>query len=194
MRWNPCAPIHYQVNATAADDPSGAIRDVQTAIDRVAAATGLSFVFDGSTSLVPTKSWLDAGNPAGAGSARLIVAWASPGTGVGDSDLFGADADGEGGWWESGTSADGVRWVWQIERGFVVIDPAGVRDYAPGFGVGQTRGDLLMHELGHAVGLGHAADPREVMFPVITSSSTATWGSGDLTALTLVGAKAGCIS
>ena len=187
-------PIHYAVNVAAAGDPSGATRDVQAAISRVASATGLTFVYDGATSVVPTKAWLDDGNRAGDGSAQLVIAWASAGSGSGQSDLFGSDADGEGGWWESGTSADGTHWVWQIKRGFVVIDAAGVRGYAPGFGNGETRGDLLMHELGHAVGLGHAADQHEVMFPIITSSSTATWGAGDLAGLARVGQGAGCIS
>ncbi|MGH8889844.1 MAG: matrixin family metalloprotease [Acidothermaceae bacterium] len=194
VRWNPCAPIHYAVNVAAASDPSGATRDVQAAISRVASATGLTFVFDGETSVVPTKAWLDAGNQAASGSTALVIAWASAGSGSGQSDLFGNDADGEGGWWESGTSADGTHWVWQIKRGFVVIDPSGVRGYASGFGIGETRGDLLMHELGHAVGLGHAADQDEVMFPVISSSSTATWGAGDLAGLARVGKAAGCIS
>ena len=191
MRWNPCRPIHYAVNVSEAADPAGARSDVQQAIARVASATGLTFVDDGATTLVPTKTWLDDG---GATSSDLVIAWAKPGSGPGESDLFGTDADGEGGWWESGTSTDGAHWVWQIERGFVVIDPSGATDYAPGFGAGETRGVLLMHELGHAVGLGHTGDPREVMFPVITPSAHATWGPGDLDALALVGKVSGCIS
>lgn len=190
VRWNPCAPIHYAVNASGAADPQGAVSDVQTAIGRVAAATGLRFVYDGSTATVPTKAWLDGG---GGTTSELVVAWARPGTAAGESDLFGTDADGEGGWWESGTSSDGTHWVWQIKRGFVVIDPSGSAAYAPGFGGGETRGVLLMHELGHAVGLGHVDNRRDVMFPIITSAAPATWGAGDLAGLAKVGATAGCI-
>lgn len=160
---------------------------------QVSAASGLVFVYDGPTTIVPTKAWLDAASQV-AGAPQLVIAWAPAGSGAGHSDLFGADADGEGGWWESGTSTDGVHWVWQIKRGFVVLDPAGASTYAPGFGPGESRGVLLMHELGHAVGLGHTGDQREVMFPVVSSSSKAAWGPGDTTGLALVGAKAGCIS
>lgn len=191
VRWNPCAPIHYTVNAALAADPAGALADTQAAIGKIAAASGLAFVYDGPTTLAPTRSWLDDGTSASSG---LVIAWAARGTGAGQSDLFGADADGEGGWWESGVSKDGQTWTWQIKRGFVVIDPAGGADYAPGFGAGQSRGVLLMHELGHAVGLGHVDNPRDVMFPVITPSSRAQWGPGDLAGLALVGKGAGCIS
>jgi hypothetical protein len=191
VRWNPCAPIHFAVNATEASDPVGAERDVRAAVDRLATATGLTFVYDGRTTAVPSKVWLDAGAPV---SSALVIAWAGPGTAIGHSDLFGTDADGEGGWWESGTSTDGVHWVWQIKRGFVVIDPTSSGGYVPGFGAGETRGVLLMHELGHAVGLGHVGNRRDVMFPVITSASHAAWGAGDLAGLTRVGRGAGCIS
>lgn len=191
VRWNPCAPIHYAVNAALAADPAGALADTQAAIAKVAAASGLTFAYDGSTTVVPTRAWLDGG---GSASSTLVIAWAAPGSQAGDSDLFGADADGEGGWTESGVSKDGQTWTWQIKRGFVVVDPAGAAGYAPGFGAGQSRGVLLMHELGHAVGLGHVDNQRDVMFPVITSSSRAQWGPGDLAGLTRVGKTAGCIS
>lgn len=191
MRWNPCAAIHYSVNAALASDPAGALADTQAAIAKVAAASGLTFVYDGSTTAVPTHAWLDAG---GGPSSALVIAWAPPGPQAGHSDLFGTDADGEGGWTESGVSKDGQTWTWQIKRGFVVVAPAGAADYAPGFSAGQSRGVLLMHELGHAVGLGHVDDQRDVMFPVITASSRAQWGPGDLAGLARVGQAAGCIS
>jgi len=190
VRWNPCLPIHYSVNVALADDRAGALADTEAAIARVATATGLTFVYDGPTSVVPTRAWLDAG---GSASSGLVIAWAPPGSQAGQSDLFGGDADGEGGWTESGVSKDGATWTWQIKRGFVVVDPAGAVDYAPGFGPGQSRGVLLMHELGHAVGLGHVDNRRDVMFPVITSSSRAQWGPGDLAGLARVGKSAGCI-
>jgi hypothetical protein len=190
VRWNPCKPIHYSANLAQASDPEGALADLQAAVGKVAAASSLTFVYDGPTTVVPTRAWLDAGGSA----SGIVIAYAASGSGAGQSDLYGADADGEGGWWESGTSTNGSQWVWQIMRGFVVLDPAQTAVYAAGFGSGATRGALLMHELGHAVGLGHAADQSDVMFPVISASSQGAWGPGDLRGLALVGKGAGCIT
>ena len=47
VRWNPCEPIHYVVNIREA--PPGSLQDVQEAISRVSVDTGVTFVFDGST-------------------------------------------------------------------------------------------------------------------------------------------------
>src|SRR5690348_8932066 len=47
-RWNPCAPIPWQVNLTGA--PRGALRVVSAAVHRVALASGLRFRYVGTTS------------------------------------------------------------------------------------------------------------------------------------------------
>ena len=51
---------------------------------------------------------------------------------------------------------------------------------------------VLRHELGHALGLGHATRANEVMYGNIGSSSPTDYQSGDLAGLHSVGATAGC--
>lgn len=51
---------------------------------------------------------------------------------------------------------------------------------------------LLRHELGHAVGLGHATRSNEVMFGTIGTASPTDYQAGDLSGLRSVGAAAGC--
>jgi hypothetical protein len=51
---------------------------------------------------------------------------------------------------------------------------------------------LLRHELGHAMGLNHAAHSDEVMYPTISGSSPTDYQAGDLAGLRAVGATAGC--
>ena len=48
-----------------------------------------------------------------------------------------------------------------------------------GGGRQSTRGSLLLHELGHAIGLNHVTDKRQVMYPVILPQA-AQYASGDL--------------
>jgi hypothetical protein len=179
-RWNPCdGDIHVRINPTGGG--SGALSDAQTALKALAAATGLHFVYDGTTSFIPRST------NSGSQPAPLVIAWGSRS----QTDYLGTGAIGEGGWRSSGTSADGVHWTWKITQGFVVVDPTA--SVAGGFGRGITRGALLMHELGHVVGLGHTSDSLQVMSPVLNSSSYASWGSGDKAGLVQVGATKGCV-
>ena len=63
-----------------------------------------------------------------------------------------------------------------------------------GFGPGVSRGRVLLHELGHAVGLEHVADTTQVMNTSVSRTSPpAAYGAGDRTGLRKVGAAAGCI-
>ncbi|HEX3539536.1 MAG TPA: matrixin family metalloprotease [Acidimicrobiales bacterium] len=51
---------------------------------------------------------------------------------------------------------------------------------------------VLRHELGHALGLAHAAQGNEVMYPTVGSGSPTDYQAGDLAGLHAVGASAGC--
>jgi hypothetical protein len=62
---------------------------------------------------------------------------------------------------------------------------------AAGFGPGTTDGEVLLHELAHAVGLGHVLDPTQVMYPHTTHSES-QFGAGDRAGLAALGAAAGC--
>jgi hypothetical protein len=141
-RWNPCSgDIHVRVNSALGG--TGALTDARTALSAIGRATGLHFVYDGTTSFVPST-----GN-SGSQPAAIVIAWAPPGAGAGKSSYYQAGAVGEGGWRSSGVSNDGgATWIWKITQGFVVLDPS--VKLTGGFGNGQSRGALLLHELGAA--------------------------------------------
>jgi hypothetical protein len=185
-RWNPCdGAIHVRANLDLA--PSGAVDDVLEALRQLGTATGLTFTYDGTTSYVPTSS-NTANRP-----APLVIAWADRGTGSGQTDLVQSGAIAEGGWNSSAVSTDGGRtWNWKISSGFVVVDPSASSALTSGFGTGATRGALLLHELGHAVGLQHVSDQGQLMYPTLTSTTVGSYGAGDLAGLAKVGASNGC--
>jgi hypothetical protein len=179
-RWNPCdGVIRVRVNPTGGG--TGALQDSITAIKALAQATGLKFTYDGTTTFIPTKT-NGARQP-----AHIVISWATRL----QSNLLGVGAIGQGGWRSSGSSLDGLRWTWKITQGFVIVDKA--TKVTPGFGRGATRGALLLHELGHAAGLGHTNDAPQVMYPSLRSTSYASWGSGDRAGLKALGAAKGCV-
>ena len=115
-------------------------------------------------------------------NADVAVAWATPRQVPG----LAGSVVGLGGYAGVGGSPHWTR----ITQGYVVLDSTSTR--APGFaGRRSTRGMTLLHELGHAVGLDHVRDPRQVMYPVMLPRP-AQYASGDLLGLKAVGASRGC--
>lgn len=186
--WAACRTVRWAVNPAGA--PPGGLAEVELAVRLTAQATGLVLVPAGTTSSVPQQSWLQPGGwPTG--TADLVIAWAVPARDAvalpGESDLLTGSA-GVGGW-----AAEHVRTsagpVGRITRGYVVLDADADAEFAPGFSPGRgllrtrpPRGRLLLHELGHAVGLTHVDDDLQVMNPGVQPVAGA-WGEGDLAGL-----------
>ncbi|HVU73795.1 MAG TPA: matrixin family metalloprotease [Mycobacteriales bacterium] len=187
-RWNPCQPIRWQINLHGA--PAGALRTATEAVRRVGKASGLRFVYAGTTSAIPQSDWGANDDP------PLTIAWARPGHGPGRSDLLpGGQVVGMGGTRSVGTVVAGVLGLnMHISTAYVVLDADATRYFPPTFAAQPSLGALLMHELGHAVGLGHAGDRNEIMYPTPVPGHASRWGTGDRVALRLVGAGAGCIA
>jgi hypothetical protein len=174
LRWNPCASVAVRVDVHGA--PSGALADVEHALSLVDRASGLRLHYAGSTTSIPNRgNWKS--------YRGITVAWARST----QSDLLGQGQAGEGGYVAS-TDGSGR---WRITSAFVVVDTR-YNYLHGGFGTGGTRGALLLHELGHAVGLNHVPDARQIMYPKITSKAAA-YAAGDVAGLHRVGAAAGCI-
>ena len=189
-RFDPCSPIHVVTNLTEA--PPGAAGMVATALSQLAAATGLQFIVDGSTDEIP-----QAGRPTvearyGTGWAPVLIAWSHHGA----SDLLpGGSALGEGlgTWLGQGTVNSPLPPTVAYVTGEIAIDSQTTAHLTPGFGPGQTIGELLLHELGHLVGLGHTTDPTQIMYSLLLAVPVAAYGAGDLAGLRRLGAASGCL-
>jgi hypothetical protein len=175
-RWNPCEPIPWVVNLDEA--PPWAMEDLNGAIRRISEASGLTFRFRGETSAVPSEQWTKEPFEGRPGWPPLIVAWADPSR----TEYLDGEVAGMGGV----TLVDGV-----VVSGFVAID-RDTRHFPRGFDQPDARshGGLLLHELGHALGLGHVDDGDQVM---AHTGSVNELAAGDLAGLRHVGAESGCL-
>lgn len=202
IRWNPCQPaVTYAVNARLAGGTTAArnaaVADVKAAFKRASNRTGVPFSFAGRTSEIP-RNGADESWSSRQKAAEIVVAWVSQSRPKYRSNLLtdggSGYPSGVGGWMmRAWTDADGD-WQAAIGRGFVVINAAHNSTYKPGFGRGVTRGALLLHEIGHAVGLGHVGKTSEIMYPTMLDREYSKYKDGDRTGLSRVGRPLGCIA
>lgn len=194
VRWDPCQAITYRVNVTflarRASVRRAAIRDARSAARRLSAQLGVPFSYRGVTRQIPrntpTTSWYE--RQAG---SEIVVAWVRRTNPRARSNLLGSGAIGTGGYVYK-TWSDGLRHKAAIGRGFVVLDAA--RDLRPGFGRGVTRGALLLHEMGHVVGLHHVGARSELMYPRMVSRVSSRYRAGDRAGLYQLGRAQGCLN
>ena len=181
VRWNPCAPLHWRFRTT--DAPSGGATVVRAAIARVARATGTSWVLDGTTTSAPATALL----PATMNAHRpVVIGW----TDASHSDLLRGSAASVLGvtrtrWF--GVD-DGTTRVAAIQGAVIALDAT---EHLPLTGRLSWR-TVLLHELGHAMGLDHAGDSRELMYSLLPATLT-DLQAGDLAGLSRLGRAAGCI-
>lgn len=180
-RFDPCAPIPYVINASQAKHTS--IADTHEAIRRIRAATGIVFSYEGETTEIPTSDY--GGYDPATGWPPVIIAWAD----AGQTDVFdGAYASVVGvGGFRSVSYDRGATWT--SVTGSVVLRASADRDLPSGFGP-YSSGQLLMHELGHVMGLAHAGS-TQVMHATMTANP-GLWGRGDAEGLARLGRNGAC--
>jgi hypothetical protein len=185
-RWNPCAPIHYVVNPT--NMPTDAMATLAQALADVTAATGITFANDGATTEGP-DAHRAALQPSRYGNrwAPVLVAWENK---PNQSNVPFPDGGVGVGYWMA--AFDAVNPAPSMVTGQIVIMTAS--GVAPGFDGFHSYGTVLLHEWGHVLGLGHPADPNQVMSLDLANLSVAPgYQAGDLAGLARLGSVAGCL-
>jgi hypothetical protein len=179
VAFDPCRPVHYVVRPDNA--PAGTDRLIQEAVSAVSAASGLKFVYDGTTAEGPSET-REAYQPERYGKkwAPVLITWSTPEE---SPDLAGKVA-GTGG--SSSVQIPGEPYV--SVTGQVTLD-------APGLAETLARPDgpplvraIIMHELAHVLGLDHVKDPTQLMNEENTGQFD--FGAGDRAGLALLGTGA----
>jgi hypothetical protein len=185
VRYNPCAPIHYVINPTGA--PDGAIEDVHAAFRMTSEASGIRFVYEGATGESPVfRREPYQPDLYGQRWAPVLIAWAPLDEGVPAGGEEGNATVGRGGSVYRANRDGRAVYV----SGSAVFDPSA--DLNPGF-AGQTWGQVILHELGHVLGLDHVDDPGSVMNPVV-GLRPAMWGGVDRAGLWDLGMGSPCLA
>lgn len=169
--FNPCQEIEYVVNPSGAPDDWESL--VDTAIGELSDATGLAFSFEGTTDSRDFAERIDAGGD----PDPVIIAWADDE----EVDELADDVAGIGG----PTVVQRGRLLSYVS-GSVVMDTDITDRLDRQIGGTNAQLGLLLHELGHLVGLDHVTDSSELMFAQATSMTS--FGPGDLQGLALLGA------
>jgi hypothetical protein len=185
-RWDPCAVLHYVVDPQGS--PPGGMDDIRAAVGQVAAATGIRFAFDGYVRERPSLRRAELGRepprPGRNPFKSVLVGWYSRGEAPAgtEDDVIGYAAP----LYEfNGTQRVYVSGLVGIRRD---------ADLPPGFDGNQSVGGVLLHELGHLMGLAHSIDNGQIMYYQSGHlSGPARYRSGDLAGLRELGRSRGCL-
>ena len=168
-RWDPCQPIRYVVSGYSPF--GGGDQLLRSAIAEVSHDTGLSFVDAGTTNEVASESRAPY-QPLRYGDqwAPVLIAWtdssavpALTGPVVGLGGAAGATTQGKE------RLVSGIVYLDGPEMGTMLLRPTGSAEIRA----------VMLHELGHLVGLQHVNDPTAVMYPV-ESPDVPDFSAGDL--------------
>lgn len=169
VSYDPCAPIHVVVNPRTAIE--GADEMLTEALASVEAATGLQFVIDGTTDEVPSAR---RGSSPGA-RGPVLIAWSDPD----EFEQLEGSVAGIGG----SSSVRGSQW---FDTGAVTLDGPQLAQLLGSRGGRASARAVVLHELGHLVGLNHVDAEGELMQPESQPGIT-DWGPGDREGLAALG-------
>jgi hypothetical protein len=171
VAYDPCRPVEYELNLDLA--PAGSQDIIESAVEAISQASGLRFEPVGTTHRLPEEG------PAGLRTGPVLIAWTTPRT---VPDLAGRVA-GVGG---STAMRDDYSGRLRYVTGTVSLD-------ASQLDVALTRPDgadlvraIVMHELGHLLGLDHVDDRHELMYA--DNVGKIDLGPGDREGLAALGA------
>lgn len=174
--YDPCRAVHYVLNP--ASMPTGAQALVTDAVAALSAATGLVLVDDGRTD-EPLRQDRELVQPQRYGNrwAPVLIGWSDQAA----YPALAGDVAGVGG--SALVQPRGPASA-RLVTGQVVLDVDALVPLMQRGRSDQVRA-IVMHELGHVVGLDHVNDPTQLMYP--RNLGLTAFSSGDLEGLAQLG-------
>ena len=187
VRWNPCETISYAVNTAGAT--SSIKPDLHEALARVTRATQIEFVSVGTTEETFLRAYQRMRYQGVIRKAELIIIWVDH---DGYQEILRRLRDPRPSIAFAKTMAGLYADQDQYFGGIIVMDAEATSQ--PGFGHSYAHGSVLLHELGHIMGLDHVKDPDQLMYSGRHPNyGLRDFGPGDLEGLRHLGMDAGCL-
>lgn len=175
VAYDPCRVVHYALRPNGS--PEGGEELVHAAVARVSQVTGLVFVYDGPTDEAPgTGREVFQPDRYGDRWAPVLVAWQTEQ----ENPALAGDTVGEAGSLAV-SLGDGPR---VHVTGTVSLDAGQFPDLMADSPA--TASGIVLHELGHLVGLDHVDDTSQLLHPETVPGVT-DYAAGDLTGLARLG-------
>jgi len=177
VAYDPCRPVHYVIRPDG--EPAGGEEAITAAVARVSEVTGLQFVYDGATD-EPSTLDREIFQPARYGDrwAPVLIAWESDA----QNPALAGEIVGEGG--STAVSLGGGTQV--LVTGTVSLDAGQFPQILRRRNGTAIARAIILHEVGHLVGLGHVDDAQQLMYPE-THGDVVDFAAGDLTGLAALG-------
>jgi hypothetical protein len=173
--WSSCEPVKYLISSNTTEDE---IDSVKTALEIIGQLKGLKFELIGEKDAVASQNW---GRKIENNNFRpVLISFTDPSK----TDMLGGSNAGATVVNRSGDNKN------LIVSGAVAINRDAYMTLEEGFGGGMSRGNLLLHEFGHLVGLGHVDIDSALMNPVISGRTDK--GFSEKAILSLSSNKARC--
>lgn len=183
VRWDPCTPIRWTSNTSRG--PAGGLDVLQAAVARVASLTGTTWEYVGATTTVPRASYLP--TKAQASYPPVLIGWSD----AASSDLLAGQTASVLGMtrtaWFGVQMPDGGK-IAATRAAVIALDRT---DALPLTGATSWK-TVALHELAHAMGLGHVGDKTQLMAAVLPAVTDLQ--AGDQTGLQLLGRSSGCVT
>lgn len=182
VAYAPCRRIHYVIRQ--AGSPRGGREAIAHAVRRISSTTGLQFVYDGPTDEPPAEQRaFRQPERYGDGWAPVLIAWVTPE----ENPALAGDVAGQAG--SAALTSHGRPTVYVT--GTVQLDAPQLKEIMTRPDGARSARAIIMHELGHLVGLDHVDDKAQLMYPQGQPGVT-DFGAGDLAGLTVLG-RGACV-